>query len=65
MGACGSLCDCLQSRARDMPVVSKAMSPREPIPNPFLRDDSAEPRIFNPPVYTILGKHPNGLTYGK
>ncbi len=52
MGACGSLCDCLQSRP-------KAMSPREPIPNPFLRDDSAEPR-----VYTILGKHPNGLTYG-
>ena len=53
------MCDCLQSRARDMPVVSKAMSPREPIPNPFLRDDSAEPR-----VYTILGRHPNGLTYG-
>ena len=53
MGACGSLCDCPQTRP-------KATSPREPIPNPFLRDDFAEPR-----VYTILGKHPNGLTYGK
>ena len=52
------MCDCLQSRPRDKPVASRK-SPREPIPNPFLRDDSAEPR-----VYTILGRHPNGLTYG-
>ena len=61
MGACGSLCDCLQSRARDMPVVSKATSPREPIPNPF-RDTTP---YSSATVYTILGKHPNGLTYGK
>ena len=52
MGACGSLCDCLQSRP--------CKSPREPIPNPFLRDDLGQ----EPRVYTILGKHPNGLTYG-
>ena len=52
MGACGSLCDCLQSRPKAVPK-----SPREPIPNPFLRGDV--------PAYTILGKHPNGLTYGK
>ena len=56
MGACGSLCDCLQTRP-------KATSPREPIPNPFLRT-SHEP-YSSATVYTILGKHPNGLTYGK
>ena len=54
MGACGSLCDCLQPRPR-------AMSPREPIPNPF-RDTTP---YSSAQVYTILGKHPNGLTYGK
>ena len=49
MGACGSLCDCLQSRPRDA---------ESPIPNPF-RDTTP---YSSATVYTILGKHPNGLT---
>ena len=52
------MCDCLQPRSRASP---KAMSPREPIPNPF-RDTTP---YSSAQVYTILGKHPNGLTYGK
>ena len=52
MGICGSLCDCLQPRPRDA---------ESPIPNPF-RDTTP---YSSAQVYTILGPHPNGLTYGK
>ena len=60
MGACGSLCDCLQSRPRDAESPERG-EPFPRIPNPF-RDTTP---YSSAQVYTILGKHPNGLTYGK
>ena len=51
MGNCGSICDCLQRRA--------AADAIESVENPF----KPSPAYSSAQVYTILGKHPNGLKY--
>ena len=52
MGNCGSICDCLQRRAPPADVESAVENPFKP-----------SPAYSSAQVYTILGKHPNGLKY--